>query len=166
MSQSRWLRRAVFIPATLTTLFAVSACSGGSDYVDHGFEFDALTDSPGIQILEHKYGNGSFVGTQNPQYLLDEGRPLQRTNVWGHMRRPDSLYVKWRVASESKTYEDTVDLRKRLPREFAESKVYFMIRGAQLEVFLISMKEARPTDAPRVGPKKFQHLRVTKIYPN
>lgn len=165
MRSIRLLRLAVFVPATLTMFYAVSACSGGGDYIDHGFEFDALSDSPGIQILEYKYGDGSFVGTQNPQYLLKEGRPLQRTNVWGQMRRPDSLYVKWRLAGEDRIIEDTVDLRTRLPRDFSGSKVYFRVHGAQLEVYLVSMEPREPS-SPSVGPSKFRHLKVTKIYPN
>lgn len=170
MTASQWgvvvcLKRALVLPAAIGMLCSVSACSGGADYVDHGFEFDAQTDTPGIQILEYKYGDGAFVGTQNPPYLLKEGRSLQRTNVWGHMRRPDTLYVKWRIADEDRTLEDTVDLRKRLPRNLTGSKVYFMVQGTQLEVYLISMGP-RKSDSQGVGPKKFRHLEVTKIYPD
>lgn len=160
-----WLKRTLLLPATLVTLYSVSACSGGGDYVDHGFEFDAPSDSPGIRILDFKYGDGTGHGTGNPQYLLHKGRPLQRISVRGPMRRPESLYVKWRVASEGRIYEETVDLRKRLPRNFDGSTVYFLVRGAQLEVYLISWEPRQPS-VPSVGPRKYRNLQVTKIHPN
>lgn len=170
MTASQWgvvvcLKRALVLPSAIGMLCSVSACSGGADYVDHGFEFDAPTDSPGIHILDFKYGDGTGHGTRNPQYLLDEGRPLQRISVRGPMRRPESLYVKWRVVSEGRIYEETVDLRKRLPRKFDGSTAYFLVRGAQLEVYLISWEPRQPS-MPSVGPRKYRNLQVTKIHPN
>ena len=165
MHPTRWPRQVLILTATLATFYAVSACSGGSDYVDHGFEFDAPTDSPGIHILDFKYGDGTGHGTRNPQALLDEGKPLQRISVRGPMRRPDSLFVKWRMASDGSIHEDTVDLRKRLPRDFDGGKVYFSVHGAQLEVFLISTEPRQP-NMPAIGPRKYRNLKVSRIYPN
>lgn len=164
MYSTAWLRLALLGAVIVGTAYAASACSGSGDYVDHGFEFNAISDSPGIQIIDFKYGDGTAHGTQNPPQLVKEGRSLQRMAVYGHMPRPDSLYVRWRIASEGRTYEDTVDLRNRLPRDLAGSKVYFMIRGAQLEVYFISKEPRRPGD-PVVGPSMFHHRKVVRLYP-
>jgi hypothetical protein len=153
------------VPAAFATFYVVSACSGGKEYVDHGFEFNALSDSPGVEILDFRYGEGGEHGTRNPQYLLNEGKSLQRVAVYGHMQRPDSLFVKWRTTNDGRSYEDTVNLQNRLPRDFAGSNVYFIVRGAQLEVYFISTEPRGPSD-PSIGPSMFQHRKVTKIYPN
>jgi len=165
MHSPRWRLVVMFVPAAFASFYVVSACSGGQDYVDHGFEFDAPSDSPGVEILDFKYGDGTGHGTRNPQSLLDEGKPLQRISVRGPMRRPDSLFVKWRLASDGRTYEDSVDLRKRLPRDFDGSTVYFRVRGTQLEVFLIDTEPRQP-NTPSIGPRRFRNLKVTKIYPD
>ena len=143
----------------------VSACDAEPEVVDHSFGFDALIDSPGIRILDHRYGDSKFPGASNPEHMLKLGEPLQRTGISGPMRRPDSLYVKWLVRSENKTYEDTVDLRKRLPRDIRDLKVYFVVLGPQLHVYLIYPGSREP-GAPPNGPVTYRNLKVVTIYPD
>jgi hypothetical protein len=81
------------------------------------------------------------------------------------MTRPDSLYVKWRVVAENKVYEDTVDLRKRLPQSIADCTILFVVSGTQLYVYLAS-PERRPADSPPNGPRRFHDKKVTTIYPD
>ena len=137
-----------------------------ADIVDHSFEFDALSDSPGIEILDHRYGDSKFPGASNPEDMLKAGKPQQRAGITGAMKRPASLYVKWRVLSEDRVYEDTVDLRRRLPRDITHRKVYFMVRGPQLYVYLIDLDQRRPPDVPRDGPRVYQDYKVLRIYPD
>ena len=81
------------------------------------------------------------------------------------MELGEDLYVKWRVKSTGAIYEDTVDLRRRLPRDITGQRLYFIAQGAQLHVYLISMNERRPPDMPAVGPKMYSHMKVVEIYP-
>jgi len=145
--------------------FALEVCAAGPDVVFHTFKFDALLDSPGIEILDHRYGDSKFPGASNPEDMLKLGKPLQRTNITGEIKRPDSLYVKWRVLSENRVYEDTADLRKRLPRNFSDCTVYFMVQGSQLYVYLIH-PEPRPADTPQNGPRQYRSRKVTTLYPD
>lgn len=81
------------------------------------------------------------------------------------MLRGDSLYVKWRVKSSGRVYEDTVDLRNRLPRDIKDHRIYFVIKGEQLYVYLIS-PQRRPSDVPPNGPGMYRHRIVKTIYPD
>ena len=145
--------------------YALAACAAGPDVVNHTFEFNALRDSPGIEILDHRYGDSKFPGASNPEHLLKLGEALQRTGITGEMNRPDRLYVKSRVMAENKVYEDTVDLRKRLPRNITDCTVYFMVEGPQLYVYLIH-PERRPEGAPSSGPRQYRGRKVTTLYPD
>jgi hypothetical protein len=150
---------------TIVGASLTSTCNARGDIIDHSFEFDALTDSPGVQILDHRYGDSNVPGTRNPDYRIKEGRPLQRTGITGPMKRPNTLYVKWRLVSENKVFEQTVDLRKRLPADLAGRKVYFLVKGPQLYVYLIS-QQPRPPGAPPAGPSRYQDRNVLTIYPD
>ena len=81
------------------------------------------------------------------------------------MRRPESLYVKWLVLSDNEIYHDTVDLTKRLPHDIDDCKVYFMVQGAQLYVYLI-YPGPRPQGVPPNGPRTYLNRKVVTIYPN
>ena len=140
----------------------LSACA--PSIVDHSFEFDALEDSPGVRILDHRYGESNFPGARNPVSRLSSDDPLQRISITGGMKRPASLYVKWRVLADNKVYEDTVDLRNRLPGDFSGCKVYFMVRGPQLYVYLVNPGR-RPPDVPPNGPKLYRDHLVFTLYP-
>jgi len=130
--------------------------------VDHSFGFDALIDSPSVRILNYRYGDSKFPGARYTDEELKLDRLAQRTGISGPMRRPDSLYVKWRV--ENKIYEDTVDLRTHLPRDIRDLKVYFVVQGPQLYVYLIYPGPREP-GAPPNGPVTYRDRRVVTIYP-
>ena len=77
----------------------------------------------------------------------------------------DFLYVKWRIKDTGLVYEETVDLRQRLPRNIKDHTVYFDIKGAQLYVYLIS-PERRPPDMPPNGPHMYDYRKIFTIYPD
>ncbi|MBC7609788.1 MAG: hypothetical protein H7228_09480 [Polaromonas sp.] len=76
------------------------------------------------------------------------GTSRQRVGVTGDMRPDDDLYVKWRLKDTGKVYEDTVDLRSRLPRSIKNQSIYFIIDGEQLYVYLISFETVREDAYP------------------
>jgi len=61
----------------------------------------------------------------------------------------DSLYVKWRIKSTSEVYDDTVDLKSRLPEDIANNRIHFIIKGSQLYVYLITPERLHPNPCPR-----------------
>ncbi len=77
----------------------------------------------------------------------------------------ESLYVKWRIKSTGEVFEDTVDLKSRLPRDVTSYRIYFVIDVRQLRVYLVS-PILRPPDFPITGPTKYQYYKVYSIYPN
>jgi len=142
-----------------------SACAGTPQIVNHSFMFEMARDGQDAVVLDYLYGDPSQPTARNPERLAREGKSLQGTDVTGLMRRGDSLYVKWRVKSTGRVYEDTVDLRRRLPANIAGQIIYFILKGPQLYVYLIS-PEPRPANAPPIGPHIYSYLRTLKIYPD
>jgi hypothetical protein len=151
----------------LTTLFVAVGCANEPKVVDHAFTFNVGWDSPDVDLLDYRYGTSLLPGVQNSEHLRAEGRAPLNANVNGPMRQGDSLYVKWRVKSTGQIYEDTVDLRRRLPRDITKHRIYFLIKGPQLYVYLIPPKSRkRPAGAPVNGPPGYQDLDVKTIYPD
>lgn len=142
-----------------------SACATDAQIVDHSFAFDARRDSPGVEVLDYRYGDSDLPGASNPDYIRKEGRSLQRQGVTGPMRKGSFLYVKWRTLADNKVYEETVDLRKRLPSDITDCEIYFLIKGPQLYVYLVT-PQPRPDGVPPNGPRKFHDRKVLTIYPN
>lgn len=155
----RWL--------TLVALVcALTACTYGPKVVPHGFYFDAFLDSPDAEVLAYRYGDSSlpvsWMANSN-----EMSRTPQRTGVYGPMRQGDSLYVKWRLKATGDIYEDTVDLRKRLPSDISGHRVYFVIKGPQLYVYLVPPESKKlPAGAAPNGPRMYRDLDVKTIYPD
>jgi hypothetical protein len=155
--------RSIFL---FTLFIALSACASDTQVVNHSFGFDAISDSPDIELLDYRYGDSELPGASNPDRLRNKGIAPPRTSISGPMRRGDSLYVKWRIRNTGQVYEDTVDLRNRLPTNIKDHKVYFLIKGTQLFVYLIppeSEKRSRAMSAN--GPRMYSDLNVITIYP-
>lgn len=150
------------MPLALVTTVLLFACE--ASIVDHSFEFNTLEDSPGVRILNYRYGDTKHPGGGYTEEQIKLDQLAQRTGITGPMRRPESLYVKWLLLGENKVYEDTVDLRNRLPRDFTDCKVYFMVQGPQLYVYLIN-RGRRPLEYPPNGPSKFRDYPVLTLYP-
>jgi hypothetical protein len=160
-SFQRWIR---FL-AVLAISCALSACAAfGPDIIDHSFGFDLRRNDQDAEVLDYWYGSPKSP-VRAADYLVKEGHAFYFEGVTGPMNRPEALYVKWRNRNTGEMYEDTVDLRNRLPKNFAKQKVYFMIKGAQLSVYLIS-NELRPKDMPPNGPRAYQIYKITTIYPD
>lgn len=136
---------------------ALTACASG--LVNHSFGFDVISDSPGITVLDYRYGNSQISATRAD---TSRGRPRGGASVSGEMLRGDFLYVKWRIESTGQVYEDTVDLKSRLPRDITNHEIYFIVKGSQLFVYLIT-PERRPPDMEPSGPRKTQYLKTLTI---
>ena len=148
------------------TLHALLACAS-SQVVHHAFSFNAVRDSPDVHVLDYRYGDSEQPSARNPIDLQAKGQSLQATGVHGPMLRGDYLYVKWRVKSTNNVHEDTVDLKGRLPRDLENHRIYFIIRGPQLYVYLIPPdSRKRPAGVAPNGPRMYSDLDVKTIYPD
>lgn len=127
-----WL--ALFLVVAIQT-----ACATGPRLVNHSFQFDPVWDSPGIEVLDYRYGqskNPVARGCLTPS--CDKSR--QGGSTSGTMLVGDDLYVKWRIKSTGEVYEDTVDLKSRLPDNIANHRINVIVDGSQLYVYLIVPK--------------------------
>lgn len=143
---------------------ALSACAGGSRLVQHTFAFDVIADSPDVELLDYRYGTSKMPVTSPSDWALKAGKIRQQGGASGAMPVGDSLYVKWRVKTTGVVLSDTVNLVDLLPKNIANHELYFVIRGQQLHIYLVS-PDSRPANFPVVGPKKYQHQKVYSIYP-
>lgn len=151
--------------AVLSITLLLTACALDPRVVDHAFGFNANADSADVYILDYQYGDSRVSMAKNPDEFRAEGKSLQAANVNGPMTRGDFLYVKWRVKDTGRIYEDRVDLRSRLPFDLTNQIVYFIVKGPQLYVYLIS-RERRPADESPVGPRVYSAQKTTTIYPD
>ena len=146
-------------------LIVLTACASSSDQPLHGFGFDARIDSPNIEILDYRYGNLRIGPTQAEPAGLARGSIPQLAGVAGYFPVGESLYVKWRIRATGQTYEDTVDLKNRLPRDIKGGTVYFIAKDSVLMVYLIT-EEPRPEGMEPQGPRKTQYRKTFIIYPD
>ena len=133
--------------------------------VDHAFGFDMRHDDQDAEVLDYLYGNSKLPIHAFEISILD-GTPTAFDGVQGPMLRGDFLYVKWRNKDTAQTYENTVDLRQLLPVNIKDHKVTFLIKGPQLYMYFISLKEQRPSDMSPVGPQRYPSFKTMTIYPN
>jgi hypothetical protein len=157
-----WLRWAVLAIVLSTPV----ACTTGPKVVTHGFSFVAISDSPDVEVLAYRYGDSNLPVSWMPG-PNDKSRAPQRTGVYGPMRQGDSLYVKWRMKTTGETYEDTVDLRRRLPPDITKHEIYFMIKGSQLYVYLVPPESKKRSSGTSFEvPRKYRDLDVKTVYPD
>ncbi len=158
----------------------LSACATGQKLTDHAFSFDARWDSPDVEILNYRYGDSNLPGTRMPAALLREGGVSGSTGINGAFPRGDSLYVKWRIKATGEVFEDTVDMKSRLPEDITGQRIYFVIDGTQLYVYLISRdpkrgylssEEVAAADREANTPhkkalRKYVRHKIVTIYPD
>lgn len=142
-----------------------SGCASRGDVVLHGFAFNFPVDSPDAVLLDYRYGDSKNPAARNAPALRDRGKSDQQSTTSGDMLRGDDLYVKWRLKDTGEVFEDTVDLKARLPKNIEECRIYFLVRGPQLHVYLIT-PQLRAKDEPRNGPAGWSYRHVLTIYPD
>lgn len=162
-------------PTTTKLLIAVvafvafvtlAACASTANLVDHSFGFDTRKDDQDAVVLDYRYGD-SELPVRAAEGAAKEGRTFAFQGVRGLMRKGDFLYVKWLNGATGKVFEDTVDLRHRLPADITDHTIYFMCRGAQLFVYLISPAAVeRSPDSPPDGPRMYRSRNIVMIYPD
>lgn len=149
----------------LVLALSLVSCATSQELVFHSFGFNAMWDSPEIEVLYYQYGNSKQPTARTPEWTIAENKMPQRTSMGGEILKGDFLIVKWRIRSTGETFEDTVDLRSRLPSNIKNHQIYFIAKGPQLYVYLITPERRTPEEPPN-GPRPYQHLRTITIYPD
>ncbi len=149
-------------PMLIVSCAILTACANQG--VFHSFGFDMRKDNQDADVLNYRYGT-TKRSIQPEEYELKNGRPFYFQSMSGEMTRPDFLYVKWKSRSTGQVFEDTVDLNKRLPKDFENQEVYFMIGGPQLYIYLIS-NNPRPNEEKPVGPHSARNFKTVMLYPD
>lgn len=134
----------------------LTACAvNGPRIVNHSFQFDAISDSSEIEILDYRYGESKNPGARPPDWALKTGHIGQGAGITGPMVVGDSLYVKWKIRKTGGIYQDTVDLRQRLPYDIEDHIIRFLVKDSQLNIYVISRKELKPNPCMMHGdPRK------------
>jgi hypothetical protein len=168
------LKLRLFFPVLVSALaLSLAACAStpsafpncmNNNHFYQSFSFD-MRESPEAELRDYFYGIQNCPALYNPPYLKDRGDCLQIHSEFGSTRRAEKLYVKWRIKATGQEYEDTVDLKKRLPMDMTNHELHFSVKGSLLYVYLVT-PERRPQDMPPNGPKKFQAHKTITIYPN
>ena len=155
----------------LIAVFSLTACASNPLTVNcpdnnrfyQWFSFDMRENSE-IEVLDYVYGTPNCPTISNSEVMRQRGKSNQIDNQFGSIRRAEKLYVKWRIKSTGQEYEDTVDLRGRLPKDMTNNRIHFSVKNSQLYVYLVT-SEKRPADMPANGPKKFHAKKTITIYP-
>jgi hypothetical protein len=155
-----------FVLSISVALFlgCLSGCSTAPEMVTHEFSFGNYKENPRIEILDYQYGSSKRAGTYADKNSLASGHIPQSWGIYGTIPRGDFLYVKWRDESTGKVYEDTVDLKRRLPANITNQDIHFSIKGSQLYVYLISTQQhdASRADCPVHASRQFK---CAMVYP-
>jgi hypothetical protein len=147
---------------------ALTSTANAADRQYYSFEFDLRKDNQHAVILDYWYGNSKLDSWINePEELIKKGHTFCCQAVAQPMPPGGLLYVKWRDTETQKVYEDTVDLRHRLPKKIEDHTIYLMLKGAQLYVYLISPEgNKRPPNETYIGPRMFRDLKIVTLYPD
>lgn len=143
-------------------LVILAGCAGG--IVSHRFTFD-VRDNPGIEVLDYRYGNSRQPGAHASDQDKATNSVRQSVSINGDMLVGDHLYVKWKIKDLGLVYEDTVDLKKLLPRDISQHGIYFIIKKDRLFVYLIT-PEKRPAEEKANGPRQTDYLKTITLSSN
>ena len=167
-------RRRFFLMSVLSSQLFLNACAANK-YIFHSFSFDAVIQSPDIEVLDYQYGSKSDyereggVGIRAAPYRLDRGDIFTGVGTTGTFPKGEYLYVKWRVKNTGHIYEDKVDLTTRLPKDITQHTVHFVIEKDQLYVYLIPPPRSFPLldySKMRKTGEYADYFKKHQIYPN
>jgi hypothetical protein len=138
-----------------------------SEPVHHELNFGYKGENQNVEILNWQYGNSKLAFTHASKEWLATGHIPQSWNATGTFPVADSLYVKWRVKSTGKVYEDTVDLKSRLPSNMNDKIVHFLVKDSRLYVYLIegyyNYHASEASDCPVTAV--YKPFKCTELYP-
>lgn len=131
----------------LLILSILTACAGASQVLTnrayHSLSFRPGTESVGIDLLVYRYGSANQFGLRTPSEDAAEGKISSGAAITGLLPVGDDFYAKWRDKNTGQIYEDTVDLKSRLPFSMDRQRLKPIIEGSQLYIYVISYDPVR-----------------------
>ncbi|MGB7815550.1 MAG: hypothetical protein WBL28_04280 [Methylotenera sp.] len=171
------LFKLVLLGAFMITLNACATGGGGisagDEEIDHAFEldkgeFDKKAGVERVQILDFLYGNPTGYAIKNPPEYKARGECMQgisHGNLGITRKDLKIFYVKWLDKTTGKVHEVTLDLQKKLPKDFSRNHRFFAsFKQGQLYVYVIT-PEKRAANEPPQGPRAYDDLKMLLLYP-
>ncbi len=172
------LFRLILLGVFMSMLNACASAGGGlagngDEVIDHAFdfnkgEFDGIAGVERVQILDYLYGNPAGYAIKNPPAYKARGECMQGD---GHgnlgITRKDLkvFYVKWLDKVTGKVSEVTIDLQKKLPKDFSGDHRFFAsFKQGLLYVYVITPEKRDPNEPPQ-GPRAYDDLKMLLLYP-
>ncbi len=167
----------ITLSASIMMLNACTTGSGGlmrnNELIDHAFElnkgeFDGKAGVERVQLLDFLYGNPDGYAVRNyPEYKA-RGECVQGTsggNLGTKRKDLKIFYVKWLDKATGEVHEVTIDLQKKLPKDFSRDHEFFAsFKQGDLYVYVIT-PERRAENEPPNGPRASDYLKTITIYP-
>ncbi len=154
----------------------LTACAtnslAGDEMVRHKFsfnkyEFDGKAGVERVQVLDYLYGNpDGYTARTAPEYRK-RGESEQGTSERLNTMRSDLkvFYMKWLDKQTGKVHEVTIDLVKKLPKDFSRKHRFFAsFKQGQLYAYVITPERIKEGELPN-GPRASNYLKTITIYP-
>lgn len=170
-----YLRAAQFILVVAVLALGIPSCATTGDLAFYAIEFDALQETPEIEVIDYRYGDDKAAILAPERERLKLGQVFHAGHMAGFLPRGDFLYVKWRIKSTGEVLEDRIDLRHRLPETLSGLTIHFACHGRQLYVFVMWPWDGQPwTKAPpntryqpiAEGVRRVDGQKIQQIYPD
>lgn len=146
----RWLALGLLV-------VVMAGCATGPKVVSHAFSFNGLHDkwANKVDLLAYAYGDRYHMVREdlaNPSSSLYAGKSSlpPSTGVNGPMPVGEFLRVKWRVKATGEVFEESVELRNRLPADMTNHELTFVIEERQLYVYVVTPRRKKSADEPPV----------------
>ncbi len=167
------LFRSLLFSVLMLNLTACATNSlAGDEMVRHKFsfnrsEFDGQAGLDRVQILNFLYGNPDGYAARNSRVYRERGESEQRTSARVNTMRSDLkiFYMKWLDKQTGKVHEVTIDLVKKLPKDFSRKHRFFAsFKQGQLYAYVITPERIKEGELPN-GPRASNYLKTITIYP-
>jgi hypothetical protein len=161
--QKTFVRKLIRLCVGAFLALSITSCSVLSPAQLHGFRYEIFPDS-GAELLDWRYGSGNTDYRRAYPPDVARGKLNPSGGAAGYMQVGDSLYAKWRILDTGKVFEETVDLRGKLPKDMTDHRIHFGIEQQKLAIYLVTPK-FRQKGTPLIGPSLYLHYVTIRLHP-
>jgi hypothetical protein len=159
-------RRWVSVAAAAFLLWAaalVAGCATQQKFSIYFLQYNSAADAPDQVLLAYRYGPVNPTHGVSLQGVAGS-LPLRSVNTGGNLPIAEVLYVRWRSSVSGREYEQTVDLRGKLPDNLEGSAIAFVLGEGTVSVYRRLDRFLR-SDEPRIGPSGFGPFQGVRVAP-
>ena len=153
-----WLRLLAVLATFGSGLMARAAGPEQARLFSYSIQWNVSTDAPvygeaEVKVLDYAYGIANKFEIKPGKWHRDRF-PSQGCCDLNHdglvAPRGDYLYFKWRVIATGEVFEDRVDLSSRLPQDMNNRRLYIVIFGPQLYVYVFPPEITKESDGSKI----------------